>query len=96
MNDTYLRLGRIIARRCPVGFETARLVAEIDEGRIGMRITCNAEGGPDADIDPTPVAEELIDCLRLVRETMAEDGSDPWRKCTVTLRKGGHFSLDVE
>ena len=26
---------------------------------------------------------------------MAADGSAPWRSCTVTLRKGGHFSIDV-
>ena len=95
MNETYLRLGRAIAGRCPPGFASAQLGADIDEGRISLQISCSPEVGRTVDIDPTSAAEEIIDCLRLVREEMAADGSAPWRSCMVSLRKGGHFSIDV-
>lgn len=95
MNDTYLRLGRAIAGRCPPGFESAQLAAEISDGRIGLHISCLPGAGPAVDIDPTDAAGEIIECLRLVRDEMAADGSAPWRSCKVTLRKGGHFSIDV-
>ena len=95
MQETYLRLGRAIAGRCPPGFESAQLAAEIADGRIALNISCSPDAGRTVEIDPTAAAEEIIDCLRLVRDDMAADGSAPWRTCTVTLRKGGHFSIDV-
>ena len=94
MNDLYLALGRAIAAQCPKGFIEARLEAVPDQGsyRIvckpgeGGEVTLGLNEGGSAEIRP-PLAE--------IRARMAAEDGREWRSCTVTLRKGGHFSIDV-
>ena len=96
MNDTYLQLGRAIAAACPAGFETAELGAQLEGGRVGLWLRTTTDQNWTVDIDPTPYAEQFIALLKPIREDMAKDGSTPWQKCVVTLKKGGGFSIDAE
>ena len=90
-DNPYLRLGRAIAGPCPGGFEEARLEAVLG-GEARMSLDCTPEGGGETKVDLDPAARERIDSL--LEEVRARDGGD-WSECTVTLRKGGHFSMDV-
>ena len=96
MNETCLRLGRAIAAACPPGFEVAELGAQLDGKRVGLWLRTTTDQNWTVDLDPTPYSEEFLACLRLIRDDMAKDGSTPWQKCTVTLKKGGGFSIDTE
>jgi hypothetical protein len=95
IDDVHLKLGQAIAGLCPPGFESARLGASLQGGRIGLSLRCLA-GGWSVDIDPTPAAAEILPCLRAIRDDLAKDGSEPWTSASVTLRKGGHDSFDTD
>ena len=96
MENVHLRLGRAISELCPSGFESARLGATIDKGRIGLSLRCFTADKWSIDIDPTPAAGEILPCLRAIRDDLAKDGSAPWTTAAVTLRKGGHYSFDTD
>lgn len=96
MNETYLKLGRAIAAACPPGFETAELGAQLEGGRVGLWLRTTTDQNWTVDIDPTPYSEDFIACLRQIRDEMAIDGSTPWQKCVITLKRGGGFTIDAE
>lgn len=96
MDDVHLKLGRAIAGLCPPGFESAKLGATIQGGRIGLSLRCFTADKWSVDIDPTPAAAEILPLLRTIRDALAEDGSEPWQNAAVTLRKGGHYSFDTD
>ena len=94
-DNPYLQLGRTIAGQCPGGFEEAKLDAELGEGSAAMRLVCTPGGGSGTPRDIDPVASDQI---RTLLETIRDGGTEgerSWRRCTVTLRKGGGFSLDI-
>ena len=96
-DEDYLTLGRTIAAQCAPGFAEARLEAEFDEEGANLRLACTLEGGAEAVIDLDPVAQvRIVQLLEPIRTKMAGEGEARWRKGTVTLRKGGHFRMDVE
>ena len=95
-NDDYLTLGRTIAAQCPPGFEEARLDAELAEDGGELRIFCTPEGEDEREIEIDPVAQvRLVQLLRQIQGKMTSEEDAPWRKAVVTLRKGGHFRMDV-
>ena len=95
-NDDYLSLGRTIAAQCPAGFAEARLEGSLAEDGGELRILCTPEGEEEREIDLDAVAQvRLIQLLRAIRGQMTGEDEAPWRKCIVTLRKGGHFRMDV-
>ena len=92
-DNPYLRLGRAIAGQCPTGFEEARLEATLREGGPAeLRLACTPEGGGETRPDLDAEAREGIEALL---EAVRERDGGGWRECTVTLRKGGHFAMDV-
>jgi len=96
MENVHEKLGRAIAGLCPPGFESARLGATLQGGRIGLSLRCFTADKWSIDIDPTPAAGEILPCLREIRDELAKDGSAPWTSAAVTLRKGGHYSFDTD
>ena len=96
-DEDYLTLGRTIAAQCAPGFAEARLEAEFDEEGANLRLACTPEGGEEAMVDLDPVARvRLVQLLQPVRAKMPGEGDALWRKGIVTLRRGGHFRMDVE
>lgn len=96
-DEDYLTLGRTIAAQCTPGFEEARLEADFDEQGAELKLHCSPDGGAGMAIDPDPVAKvRLVQLLEQIRAKMSAEGEPRWRKCTVVLRKGGHFRMDVE
>jgi hypothetical protein len=91
-----LALGRLIAQQCPPGFEKAVLSLDLHEGRSLVRIMAAGSEGVEVQM---PLSEEpaqnILETLRAVQKEMAEEDPRPWKGCLVTLRKGGHFDLDV-
>jgi hypothetical protein len=91
-----LALGRLIAAQCPPGFEKAVLGVDQHEGRFLLRIVATQADGWEIQV---PLSEEpvqnMLETLRAVQKAMAEEDPRPWKGATVTLRKGGHFDLDV-
>ena len=95
-DDVYLNLGRAIAGQCPSGFEEARLDAEMGEAAAAMRLACTPEGGGETSLALDPLAQGHIqELLEEIRAKTIRENEGPWRKCTVTLRKGGRFAMDV-
>ena len=94
--DRYLMLGRAIARICPPGFEEARLEANLEDGSP-MKLATSAEDGTrfQSDVGETS-AVDIRRLLEDIRDNPGEQGVRGWRRCTVTLRKGGRFEMDVE
>lgn len=96
MNDKYLTLGRAIAAQSPPGFLESKLVAVIDGDRADLRIsaimpdTIDLQLGLDEDRS-RDIRAALLD----LRDAMAEADGKAWRTCTVTLKQGGGFALDV-
>jgi hypothetical protein len=96
MDETYLRLGRLIAGQCTPGFREARLEAEIDGSAADLRIGCTLADGRAVDEALRGAAiEEIHLCLLAIRDKMAEEDGRSWRSCTVTLIAGGGFRMDV-
>lgn len=96
-DDAFLALGRAIAAQCPSGFEEAKLAAELGGGVAGMELSCTPASGVEVGVQIDPLAQTHIQALlEPIREKMAGEGEPLWRKCVVTLRKGGHFQMDVE
>ena len=97
-HDRYLTLGRAIARQCPPGFEEAKLRIEAAEEDWKMGLEWTAPDGTQGEQGLGLEARaEIRPILEEVRTRMAsEDEGPPWRRCVVTLRKGGHFRMDVE
>ena len=92
-DSPYLRLGRAIAGQCPNGFEEARLDAALrEDGPTELRLACTPEGGGETRPDIDAEARERI--ATLLEEVRERDGGG-WSECTVTLRKGGHFAMDI-
>jgi hypothetical protein len=91
-----LALGRLIAQQCPPGFEKAVLSLDLHEGRSLVRIMAAGSEGVEVQM---PLSEEpaqnILETLRTVQKEMAEEDPRPWKGALVTLRKGGHFDLDV-
>ena len=95
-NDDYLNLGRTIAAQCPAGFAEARLEAELADDGGDLRILCTPEDEGEREVGIDPVAQlRIVQLLRGVRGKMTGEDEVPWRRCVVTLRKGGHFRMDV-
>ena len=96
-SDRYLALGRAIARLCPVGFEEARLDAELDADPPVRSLKWTAPDGTTGEIGVGPGAQtEIGDLLREIRTVMAsQEGGQSFRRATVTLRSGGRFQMDV-
>ncbi len=94
-DEVYLNLGRAIAGLCPSGFEEARLDAEMGEAPA-MRLACTPEGGPETPLAVDPLAQAHIqELLEEIRAKTVRENEGPWHKCSVTLRKGGRFAMDV-
>jgi len=91
-----LALGRLIAGQCPPGFDKAVLAVDLHEGRSLLRIVATQADGWEVQV---PLSEEpvqnMLETLRAVQKEMAGEDPRAWKGCTVTLRKGGHFDLDV-
>ena len=96
MEEVHRKLGQAIAGLCPPGFESAKLGATLQGGRIGLSLRCFTADRWSVDIDTTPAAGEILPCLRAIRDELAKDGSAPWSSAAVTLRKGGHYSFDTD
>ena len=96
-DDVYLTLGRAIASQCPAGFEEAKLEADLGSAAASMRIVCTPEGGGETEPSIDPMAQADIQTLleRIRESTLTEEDQRRWNRCTVTLRKGGHFRMDV-
>ncbi len=97
-HDRYLTLGRAIARRCPSGFEEAKLEADLEaEAPVG-RLAWVAADRTTGEVGVGPEAQsEIGGLLREIRNVMAsEEGGQSWRRAVVTLRSGGRFRMDVE
>ena len=92
----YLILGRAIASQCPAGFDEARL--SVEPGGQGFALALVSVHGEQAESPGTiaPEAEaEIRQILQHIRETTPDEQGRVWRGCTVTLRKGGRFQMDV-
>ena len=97
MEIAYLALGRLIAGQCPPGFKQAMLDAEIDEERTRLSISSTQADGTEVQMPPSEeAARDILESLRGIREAMAEKDGRLWRSCTVTLKQGGGFAMDVE
>jgi len=95
-NDDYLNLGRTIAAQCPPGFAEARLEAELAEDGGELKILCTPGGEEEREVEVDSVAQvRIVQLLRHIRDQMASEDEAPWNRCIVTLRKGGHFRMDV-
>ncbi|HEV2817895.1 MAG TPA: hypothetical protein VGW40_11830 [Allosphingosinicella sp.] len=96
-NIAYLALGRLIAGQCPPGFATARLTMEIGEDQTRLWILSTQPDGTEVQLHPADdAARDILESLRAIRRKMAEEDGKAWRRCTITLRAGGHFALDVD
>lgn len=93
----YLALGRLIAGECPAGFETASLHMEADGDRARLSITAVQPDGTRVQLQPgAGAAQDILECLRNIRNADAREHGALWRSCVVTLKAGGHFAMDVE
>ena len=93
----YLALGRLIARQCPAGFETAALTMEIEDTGTRLWIASVQPDGTRVQLQPEDgAAQDMLESLRGIRKAMAEEDGRLWRRCVVTLRAGGHFAMDVD
>ena len=93
----YLALGRLIAGQCPAGFETATLRMETQGDRTELTIAAVQPDGTRVQFPPgRDAARDILECLRGIRNADAREDDASWRGCTVTLRAGGHFAMDVE
>ena len=96
MDVACLALGRLIAAQCPPGFEKAVLSLDLHEGRSLVRIMAAGSEGTEIQM---PLSDEpaknILETLRVIQKEMAQEDPRPWKGALVTLRKGGHFDLDV-
>lgn len=91
-----LALGRLIAGQSPAGFATAALDVDIGAGETGLLIKAVQPDGTETEMQPNAqAAREMLEVLRGLRQQMAEEDGKAWQTCTVTLRAGGHFAMDV-
>ena len=97
MEIAYLGLGRLIAGQCPPGFKKAVLGMEIHEDRTRLWIISTQADGTEVQMPPSDeAARDILESLRGIRTAMAEEDGRRWRSCTVTLRQGGGFAIEVE
>jgi hypothetical protein len=93
----YLALGRLIAAECPVGFASATLRMENDENGTRLWIGAAQPDGTKVQLQPGPgAAQDILESLRGIRNAGAGEDGALWHSCTVTLRAGGHFAMEVE
>jgi len=96
-NIAYLALGRLIAGQCPPGFHTAALTMEIADEQTRLWIRSTQPDGTEVQLHPADdAARDMLESLRGIRQAMADEDGKAWQRCTVTLRAGGHFAIDVE
>jgi hypothetical protein len=97
MEITYLALGRLIAKECPVGFATAVLVAELHEEVTRLWITATLPDGTRVQLQAgADAARDILENLRDIRNVMAREEGTAWRSCVVTLKAGGGFAIEFE
>lgn len=93
----YLALGRLIAGQCPAGFETASLRMEAHGERSQLSIAAETPDGTKVQLQPgADASRDILECLRGIRNAGAGEDGALWRSCVVTLKKGGHFAMEVE
>ena len=97
MNIAYLGLGRLIAGQCPPGFRQAVLGAEVQEERTPLWLSSTQADDTEVRMPPSEeAARDILESLRGIRKAMAEKDGRLWRSCTVTLKQGGGFAMDVD
>jgi hypothetical protein len=97
MEAAYLALGRLIAAECPAGFATASLRMEADGDRTQLSIGAVQPDGTRVQLQPAAAtAQYILETLRGIRNSEAGEGGALWRNCTVTLKAGGGFAMEVE
>jgi hypothetical protein len=90
-------LGRLIAAQCPVGFATASLHMQTLEGSTRLWITAAQPDGTKVQLQPgAGAAQDILESLRGIRNAGAREDGALWHSCTVTLKAGGHFAMEVE
>ena len=96
-DEAYLNLGRAIAGQCPRGFDEARLEADLAGAAPEMSLACTPEGGSETPVALDPTARTRIrEMLEQIRDKTPSEDQRLWHKCTVILRKGGRFQMDVQ
>jgi len=97
MRIAYLALGRLVARECPAGFQTARMQVEPDAVATQLLVTATQPDGTEVQMRLGPDAvRDILESLRGIRNAMAREGGEVWRRCVVTLKAGGGFAMEVE
>lgn len=91
-DESYLDLGRMIAGHCPRGFREAKLTARLGEGEAELAIECILDDGSAA---APPVLRLARDELAARLVSLREEEGREWKSCTVTLVRGGGFTMDV-
>ena len=91
-DESYLDLGRMIAGHCPRGFREAKLTARLGEGEAELAIECVLDDGSAA---APPLHKFARDELAARLTSLREEEGREWQSCTVTLVRGGGFSMDV-
>ena len=97
-DDVYLSPGRAIAGQCPSGFEEARLEADLSGAAATMRLVCTPQDGAETELPIDPMAQADVQALlERIRDATVreEEAGRRWQRCTVILRKGGRFQMDV-
>lgn len=90
--ESYLDLGRMIAGHCPRGFREAALTARLDGGEPTLAINCVLDDGSSA---APPLLRLARDELHARLVSLREEEGRDWQSCTVTLVRGGGFTMDV-
>ncbi|MBV9883145.1 MAG: hypothetical protein JO276_09065 [Sphingomonadaceae bacterium] len=97
MDDKYLHLGRLIAAQCTPGFLEARLEGALDTDRPRFRLSWTAQDHSRHEAPEAAEMAEIQAALEDIREAMVrQNEGGRWRTFVVTLRKGGHFLLEVD
>lgn len=91
-DESYLDLGRMIAGHCPRGFREAKLTARLGDGESELAIECVQDDGSAA---APPLLKFARDELRARLASLREEEGREWKSCTVTLVRGGGFTMDV-
>jgi hypothetical protein len=91
-DESYLDLGRMIAGHCPPGFRQAKLTARLGAGEAELAIECVLDDGSAA---APPLHKFARDDLQARLTSLREEEGREWKSCTVTLTRGGGFTMDV-
>lgn len=92
MDESYLDLGRMIAGLCPSGFREATLEARLDGAEAALRISCILA---DGDVLEPPLLKFARDDLHARLISLREEEGRDWKSCTITLVRGGGFTMEV-